>query len=49
MNISSNLKQLRFMKSAMPAEKKEKETLATWMLLLVQENTKNPNKKEKKT
>ncbi|KAI5186998.1 hypothetical protein NEHOM01_1850 [Nematocida homosporus] len=47
MNISNNLKQLRFMKKPVAQEKKERETLGTWLLQERAANAKkNPHKKE---
>lgn len=47
MDISSNLRQLKFMKSLKPAEKKERETLGTWLLREMKQPRQNPHKREK--
>ncbi|KAI5188631.1 hypothetical protein NECID01_0244 [Nematocida sp. AWRm77] len=47
MDISSNLRQLKFMKSFKKEEKKERETLGTWLLRELKKTQQNPHKREK--
>ncbi|KAI5181723.1 hypothetical protein NEOKW01_1887 [Nematocida sp. AWRm80] len=50
MNISNNLRQLKFMKNSVKEKEQKKETLGTWLLkeLSKKESTTHPHKKEKK-
>lgn len=47
MDISSNLRQLKFMKAAKKEEEKERETLGTWILQEIEKRKRNPNKRER--
>ncbi|OAG31346.1 hypothetical protein NEDG_01824 [Nematocida displodere] len=47
MDISNNLKQLRFMKTPAPSKQAKRETLGTWILReMGKQGTKSPHKKE---